>query len=172
MPEAIPREQEAISPQVEVALPDPSPERVFLCTEGEASKFWRVKVEGSIQAVRYGRIGTEGHELTKTFAGPVAASKAAQKLIAEKLGKGYREVSEGEATAAHETARATTGERDVTATSASRKPRKAGKPQTLPWQQLLLSFDEEESKEAGAVVETPMAMPPEPAPISLLSFEF
>nr|WP_309693769.1 WGR domain-containing protein [Armatimonas sp.] len=142
-------------------------ERIFLCTEGDSSKFWRVRVEGSIQAVCYGRIGTDGHELIKTFDSSVAATKATDKLIAEKLGKGYRQVSAGEATAAHETARATTGERDVTATRASRKPRKARKPQTLPWQQLLLSFDEEESKEAGAVVETPMAMPHEPAPISL-----
>lgn len=146
-------------------------ERIFLCTEGDSSKFWRVRVEGSIQSVCYGRIGTDGHELIKTFDSPVAVTKATDKLIAEKLGKGYRQVSEGEATAAHETARATTGERDVTATRASRKPRKARKPQTLPWQ-LLLSFDEEESKEAGAVVATPMAVPPEPAPISLLSFEF
>ena len=63
-------------------------------------------MEGSVQVVRYGRIGTEGHELAKTFEGPVAASKATQKLIAQKLGKGYKEVSQQEASAAHQEASA------------------------------------------------------------------
>ena len=59
--------------------------------------------------VCYGRIGTEGHELTKTFEGSVAASKGTEKLITEKLGKGYREVSEAEAEIAHTAARSVSG---------------------------------------------------------------
>jgi predicted DNA-binding WGR domain protein len=139
---ASPQNQVGAQDQVVVA------ERIFLCTEGEASKFWRVRVERTVQTVRYGRIGTEGHELTKTLEGPVAARKATQKLIAEKLGKGYREVSEQEATAAHDAARADMGETTMTTSSAPRRPRRAGKPQNALGQQLLLSFGEEEGIEA------------------------
>lgn len=128
----------------------PSSARVFLCTEGDANKFWRVKVAGSIQTVRYGRIGTEGHELVKTFEGPVAASKATQKLIAEKLGKGYREVSEAEATAAHEAERSDAGTAPV-----KPKSRRSGKALVVGLQQLTLSFDE-------ARDETEMQMQPLP----------
>lgn len=162
--------QNHVGPQDQVA----ATERIFLCTEGEASKFWRVKFAGSVQTVRYGRIGTEGHELTKTFKGPAAASKATLKIVAEKLGKGYREVAETEATAAHDAARAAMGEETATATSPGthRKPWRAGKLQTSPWKQLLLSFEEEEGTEAEQVAETPMPVSTEPASASLLSFEF
>nr|WP_246386336.1 WGR domain-containing protein [Armatimonas rosea] len=128
-----------------------------MCTEGDASKFWRVKVAGSIQKVRYGRIGTEGHELVKTFEGPVAAGKATQKLIAEKLGKGYREVSENEATAAHEAERSDAGTAHV-----KPKSRRSGKALVVGLQQLTLSFDE-------ARDETEMQMQMQPIPQVSLS---
>ena len=115
-------------------------ERIFLCTEGDSSKFWRVRVEGSIQAVCYGRIGTDGHELIKTFDSPVAVTKATDKLIAEKLGKGYRQVSELEAKAAHEAANSG-GEAGASKTP---KPRRVRKRPTAKGQQLALFLDEEE----------------------------
>lgn len=71
-------------------------EQIFLCTEGESRKFWRVRLEGNLQQVRYGRLGTDGQALTKTFDSPAAAHKATDKLILEKRGKGYRPVSEAE----------------------------------------------------------------------------
>lgn len=143
------------------ALPEdsdiaPSPERIFLCTEGDACKFWRVKVAGSIQTVRYGRIGTEGHELVKTFEGLVAASKATQKLIAEKLGKGYHEVSEDEATAAHDAERSEVGTVPV-----KPKSRRSGKALVVGLQQLTLSFDEARD-ESEMRDETEMQMQPIP----------
>jgi predicted DNA-binding WGR domain protein len=42
--------------------------------------------------VQFGRIGTAGQTQTKTFSSADAAQKAADKLIAEKTGKGYVEV--------------------------------------------------------------------------------
>lgn len=136
-----------LAPSPDITL---SPERVFLCTEGGACKFWCVKVAGNIQTVRYGRIGTEGHGLIKAFEGPVAATKATQKLIAEKLGKGYREVSEDEATAAHEAERSDAGTAPV-----KPKSRRSGKALVVGLQQLTLSFDE-------ARDETEMQMQPLP----------
>jgi predicted DNA-binding WGR domain protein len=43
--------------------------------------------------VRYGRIGSEGQSNVKTFPDEAAAARHADKLIAEKTGKGYLEVT-------------------------------------------------------------------------------
>jgi DNA ligase-1 len=48
-------------------------------------------VEGSNLYTRYGRIGSAGQTTIKSYPDSAAASKAADKLIAEKTGKGYRE---------------------------------------------------------------------------------
>ena len=68
-----------------------STERIFHCTEGNTHKFWRVRVDGETQYVRFGRIGTEGQEHAKSFESAAAARAAADRLIAQKLGKGYIE---------------------------------------------------------------------------------
>lgn len=66
--------------------------RYFEFVEGTSSKFYEVSTEGNAVTVRYGRIGTEGQSQTKTFADADAAAKHAEKQIASKLAKGYREV--------------------------------------------------------------------------------
>ena len=67
--------------------------RRFEFTEGSSSKFWEVTVSGKEMTVRYGRIGSTGQSSVKSFTDGAAATKQAEKLINEKLGKGYREVS-------------------------------------------------------------------------------
>ncbi len=57
--------------------------------KGTSAKFWQVSVEGAKQVVRYGRIGTEGRETTKSFAGPSQAKAASEKLANSKRKKGY-----------------------------------------------------------------------------------
>ncbi len=61
------------------------------CTEGGSSKFWEGQAEGASLTVRFGKIGTDGQTKPKTFASAAAAEKELQKLIKEKLGKGYVE---------------------------------------------------------------------------------
>lgn len=61
--------------------------------EGKSDKFWEIRTGGRTHTVRYGRSGTEGREVTKSFATPAAAEADAQKLVAQKLKKGYRAVS-------------------------------------------------------------------------------
>ena len=104
----------------------PNGEQIFLCTEGESRKFWRVRVEGSVQRVRYGRIDTQGQVLTKAFESSLAASKATEKLIAEKRGKGYRLVSEAEL--------------HVAAKACTSAPARRRKKPNSPYQQLQLPF--------------------------------
>ena len=63
--------------------------RRFEFTEGNSAKFWEVLVRGAEVTVRYGRIGSQGQTQAKSFADATAAQKHADKLIGEKLAKGY-----------------------------------------------------------------------------------
>jgi DNA ligase-1 len=65
--------------------------RYFELVEGKSSKFWEIAVEGTSVTVRFGRIGTNGQSQTKEFGDSAAATTHAEKLIAEKTGKGYVE---------------------------------------------------------------------------------
>jgi predicted DNA-binding WGR domain protein len=67
------------------------PAREFQLVEGKSAKFWAIEVVGSRYTVRFGRIGTAGQTQTKELNFPAEARRAAQKLIAEKLAKGYTE---------------------------------------------------------------------------------
>jgi len=66
--------------------------RRFEFNDSKSSKFWEIEVTGTQFAVRYGKIGTAGQTQTKEFADAAAAGKAADKLTAEKIAKGYQEV--------------------------------------------------------------------------------
>jgi predicted DNA-binding WGR domain protein len=66
--------------------------REFQLSEGSSNKFWAITVNGNEFTVEFGRVGTKGQTQTKQFANSSAAQQAADKLIAEKTKKGYREV--------------------------------------------------------------------------------
>jgi predicted DNA-binding WGR domain protein len=65
--------------------------RYFEFVGGSSAKFWEATVNGNQVTVRFGRIGTEGQTQTKTLADANAATKHAEKLIAQKTAKGYKE---------------------------------------------------------------------------------
>jgi len=65
--------------------------RRFEFVEGTSAKFWAIRLHGDKLTVSFGRIGTSGQEQTKPFPDERAAWKAADQLIAEKVGKGYVE---------------------------------------------------------------------------------
>ncbi len=66
--------------------------RRFEYSQGGSQKFWEVALEGTSQMVRYGRIGTAGQSKNKVFASAAEAERETQKLITEKLAKGYSAV--------------------------------------------------------------------------------
>jgi predicted DNA-binding WGR domain protein len=70
--------------------------RNFEFIEGTSSKFWSIWGEGTGHTVNFGRIGTEGQKQTKNFSSEEEAKKSYEKLIKEKLKKGYIEIIEGE----------------------------------------------------------------------------
>lgn len=69
--------------------------RRFELAEGSSNKFWEITIDASSYSVRYGRIGTNGQTQTKSFDSPAAAETAAEKVISEKVKKGYLEVGAG-----------------------------------------------------------------------------
>ena len=60
----------------------------------KSDKFWQIEVSGKSFTVTYGKTGTAGASQTKTFDSEEKCLKEAEKLLNEKLRKGYKE-SEG-----------------------------------------------------------------------------
>ena len=73
------------------AVADSDLTRYFEFANDSSNKFWQITLCGAQHSVRYGRIGTAGQELTKEFADATKARADFQRLIREKLAKGYRE---------------------------------------------------------------------------------
>jgi len=67
------------------------PPRRFEFVEGTSAKFWEITTTNREVTVHYGRIGSNGQTQTKSFTSDSAAADHAEKQIASKLAKGYRE---------------------------------------------------------------------------------
>ena len=63
----------------------------FRFVDGSADKFWRVGVNGCNLIVEFGRVGTKGRRVLKTFDDEERAKREAVKLTPEKTRKGYQE---------------------------------------------------------------------------------
>ena len=66
--------------------------RRFEFQEGKSNKFWEIDLQGDGFQVRWGKLGTQGQSQTKSFPNATKAQTEHDKLIAEKLAKGYTEV--------------------------------------------------------------------------------
>lgn len=64
----------------------------FQFRQGSSDKFWKIAVAGVDTIVVFGRTGTKGSTVVKSFDSPERAKREAAKLIAEKLRKGYQEL--------------------------------------------------------------------------------
>jgi uncharacterized protein YwqG/predicted DNA-binding WGR domain protein len=71
--------------------------RRFEFKDGSSNKFWEVTLSDKTLTVRFGRFGSKGQEKSTTFPWPELAQKEQDKLIAEKLRKGYKEVGAADA---------------------------------------------------------------------------
>ena len=71
--------------------------RRFVYQDAKSDKFWDIEFEGTTQTVVYGKTDTAGREAVKEFATAEECTKESEKLIAQKLKKGYTELAEGEA---------------------------------------------------------------------------
>ena len=66
--------------------------RRFEYVEGKSSKFWEIRLDGAAFVVTFGRIGTGGQTQTREFESESKARLEHDKLVREKLAKGYKEV--------------------------------------------------------------------------------
>ncbi|PWV46476.1 WGR domain-containing protein [Chitinophaga sp. S165] len=66
----------------------------FIYQDEKSNKFWDIETNGTDLTVQYGKVGTTGQSQTKHFASEDECKKAADKLIAEKVKKGYNKVDD------------------------------------------------------------------------------
>ena len=66
--------------------------RRFEFSSGSSNKFWAIDLAGGSFDVRWGRVGTDGQRQTKRFASAQRAKTEAEKLVRQKLAKGYVEI--------------------------------------------------------------------------------
>lgn len=138
--------------------------RRFEFSMGGSDKFWEVELNGSQLTVRFGRMGTNGQTQTKDFPTDAAAEKEYNKLIADKLKKGYVELPASggpvpagnpagatsvaaPATAAASTASSSKGGRSA---SAVKKVLEEAGVNTSTFEPVPLDEDEDEDEEGGA----------------------
>ncbi|WP_078129650.1 WGR domain-containing protein [Leptospira alexanderi] len=69
--------------------------RHLIFKDGKSDKFWNVEVSGKSFTVTYGKTGAAGTSQTKTFDSEEKCLKEAEKLLSEKLKKGYIEEGSG-----------------------------------------------------------------------------
>src|SRR5205823_7892913 len=76
---------------------NPSPRseamRTFQFSDAKSHKFWNIEMSGTGFTVTYGKVGSAGQTQTKSFASAEKAQAEADRLIREKLGKGYVETT-------------------------------------------------------------------------------
>jgi predicted DNA-binding WGR domain protein len=85
----------------ETSAAAPGPEAEKWCdylefVQDGSSKFWEISVVGPEQTVRFGRIGSRGQELTKSFPDQGAALADAKRQAEGKRRKGYRSKADSE----------------------------------------------------------------------------
>jgi predicted DNA-binding WGR domain protein len=68
--------------------------------EGTSNKFWEIALDGSAFTTKYGKVGTDGQETVKEWDDDDKAKKEYDKLVAEKVKKGYKLVGNGGSAAA------------------------------------------------------------------------
>jgi predicted DNA-binding WGR domain protein len=91
-------------------------------SDGKSDKFWTITIEGNSHTVHYGRVGTNGQTQTKEFSTDAEALKSYEKLVQQKLKKGYVEVNSDtnliqETPAENKTELQDTQQKEFTATS-------------------------------------------------------
>ena len=87
-PEPEPRD-EAVDPAAAPGMTE------YRFVAGTSNKFWRIGLDGCTVVVEYGRVGTKGQRVVKTFEDEARARREVTKLTLEKTRKGYEEFAGG-----------------------------------------------------------------------------
>lgn len=68
--------------------------RTYVNQTGSSNKFWIIEQTGNSYTVMWGKIGTEGRTTSKSFEDVDMCRKEVERLMAEKVGKGYQEIAD------------------------------------------------------------------------------
>jgi predicted DNA-binding WGR domain protein len=83
------------SPIATAPLPSTERSTTYLeFSDGSSHKFWEITLCGSSHSVRFGRIGMNGQLMTKSFSTLQQAKANCDRLIRQKVAKGYRKRGE------------------------------------------------------------------------------
>ena len=132
--------------------------RRFEYVGGTSSKFWEISRLGSEVTVAFGRIGTNGQRQVKDLGSEAAAIVHVDKLVAEKVGKGYVESKDASEAAIPAPAATTPSSTLVAAAAPPRSEavppiqssaRRPGWPDILPWKR---TQDSESSRALAAEI--------------------
>jgi uncharacterized protein (TIGR02996 family) len=104
--------------------------RRFEFRDAKSAKFWSIDLQGKRFTVCFGKIGTTGQTQSKDFADAAKANNEHDKLVAEKVKKGYVEVGAGSTPASATAAAADAPKGDKAA--ASKKGRGTPAPEPDP----------------------------------------
>src|SRR5437899_1600441 len=85
------------NPHVGIVLGGRIPRREYQFVEGTSQKFWAIELDGKKHTIQFGRIGSAGQTQTKEFKTPEEAQKSYEKLVREKVQKGYQRVADAAA---------------------------------------------------------------------------
>jgi predicted DNA-binding WGR domain protein len=70
--------------------------KYFINQQADSNKFWNIESNNTNIIIRYGKIGTEGRELIKEFLSNEICIVEFEKLIKDKISKGYIEIEKDE----------------------------------------------------------------------------
>lgn len=68
--------------------------RVFINQIGDSNKFWTIEQSDNSYSVSWGKVGTEGRASNKVFSTVDECFREIEKIIKEKINKGYQEVAD------------------------------------------------------------------------------
>ncbi len=68
--------------------------RIFINQTGDSNKFWTIEQFDEKYSVQWGKLGTDGRSNEKEFSTKDECSKEVEKLIKEKISKGYSETND------------------------------------------------------------------------------
>lgn len=99
--------------------------------DGSSNKFWNIEVTGNSFIVTYGKIGTVGQTQTKTYDNEDKCLKEAEKLLSEKLKKGYQGSGESESvnSSVSSKTKETESKKSKTETSETKNSKTGSKPE-------------------------------------------
>ncbi|GAA4473151.1 WGR and DUF4132 domain-containing protein [Novipirellula rosea] len=102
--------------------------RQLIFSDGTSHKFWNIELEGQSHTVTFGRVGTSGQSQTKEFDDAAAAKKSFDKLVQQKVKKGYADSDvTASSAAANKPANKSTGKSAATKTTKATSKTATGK---------------------------------------------